>query len=312
MQKQEILLESGTNEMELLTFLLGDQLFGVNVSKVQSIVQYDPSSVTKIPEAPPAMLGMLLYRRSTIPLIDLAVALELEISVSSEKQIVIVTEFNNSVSSYRVDGVKRIHRLSWNDFVPMDSFFSNSETTIIGSVHIDETEAMIVDMEHILAKIVPSLSIEEVSINTSETVEILSRENVRIYFAEDSMTVRNQVIRTLSRAGYKNIHAFKNGQEAYEMFDRLKDQVKAKIPSPKLELPHVLISDIEMPKMDGLTLCRKIKKELGLSQIPIIMFSSLINDQMISKCESVGADDYISKPEMNKLISILDQTCLTA
>ena len=102
MAKQEILLESGTNEMELLTFLLGDQPFGLNVVKVQAIVQFDSSSVSKIPEAPAALLGMMLYRDRTLPLIDLSAALNMQTTTASERQIVIVTEFNNVVSGFKV------------------------------------------------------------------------------------------------------------------------------------------------------------------------------------------------------------------
>ena len=107
MTKQEILLESGTNELELLTFVLGNQSFGLNVLKVQSIQRYDSSSLTKIPKAHHALLGMILYRDKTIPLIDLSAALNLEEKhETEEKQIVIITEFNSVVNGFLVDGVK--------------------------------------------------------------------------------------------------------------------------------------------------------------------------------------------------------------
>ncbi len=309
MQSHEILLESGTNELELLAFLLGDQPFGVNVAKVQSIVQYDSSKVTEIPESPSSMLGMLLYRDKTIPLIDLSKSLGLDTRVSSSKQIVIVTEFNNILSGYKVDGVNRIHRISWDDFIPMGIFLSKSAASIIGSVQIEDNDVLVIDMEYILSKIVPSLSFEEVTTETLEMSGKMKRENVRIYFAEDSFTIRNNVTRVLQKTGYINIQAFKNGQDAYETLAKIWDQAKP-IDQKSIDLPHVVISDIEMPKMDGLTLCKKTKVDLGLDQIPFIMFSSLINEQMTAKCESVGADMYVAKPEMNKLIAMLDKTCL--
>jgi two-component system, chemotaxis family, chemotaxis protein CheV len=308
MQKQEILLESGTNEMEILTFLLGSQPFGINVSKVQAIIGYDPKDVTKIPNAHEAMLGMLLYRDRTIPLIDLPHAMDMESGVAGSRQIIIVTEFNNSVNGFRVDGVERIHRLSWSDFVPVGSFFSGPETSIVGSVHIEDTEILIADMELILSKIFPGLAFEEATDETIGHVEKTKREDVHICFAEDSAIIRKNVIRILSDAGYTNVEAFDNGQAAYEMLVKVSENNT--MDQNDSRYPNMILSDIEMPKMDGLTLCRKVKSELGMNHIPVIMFSSLINDQMITKCNSVGADGYVTKPEMNKLITMVDGICL--
>jgi len=307
-KKQEILLESGTNELELLTFLLRDQLFGVNVAKVQSIIQYDTSLVTKTPNAPNAMLGMLLYRDQTIPLIDLSAALDLAVSDSSAEKIVIVTEFNNSTSGYRVDGVDRIHRLSWDDFVPLDSILISSEASIIGSTYIGGKEILVIDMEYILSKIIPGLALEKATTEKIDMAENLKREDVCVYFAEDSTIIRKNVIKILNSIGYTNIQSFENGQRAYESLQRIREFSEKT--DNRIDQPHAVVSDIEMPMMDGLTLCRKIKIELGMDQIPVIMFSSLINEQMIAKCESVGADGYVTKPETNKLIDMLDEMCL--
>lgn len=309
MQNQEILLKSGTNEMELLTFQLGNQLFGLNVAKVQSLLLYDPSIVSKIPTAPPAMLGMMIYRNKTIPLIDLAVVLDVKNTLDIKRQIVIVTEFNNSVNSFLADEVKQIYRFFWSDFVPMESIISNAGVSIIGSVRVDDADVMVLDMERILAEIFPRLAIEEMTNETFIHTEKQKRENIRIVFAEDSKSIRDSVIRILKSAGYNNIQTYDNGQKAYDSLALTSDHVKTK----KLhatDLPHVIISDIEMPQMDGLTLCKKIKEDLILKQIPIIMFSSLINDQMVVKCKGVGANGYITKPEMNKLVTILDEMCL--
>ncbi|OEU80468.1 MAG: hypothetical protein BA865_16130 [Desulfobacterales bacterium S5133MH4] len=309
MGKQEILLKSGTNEMELLTFLLGDQHFGVNVSKVQSILQFDPSLVTKMPNVPSAMLGMMLYRERTIPLIDLSVALDMETGLTSERQIVIVTQFNNAVSSFRVDGVNRIHRLSWDTFVPVGDFISSSNAnSIVGSVHVDDSEVMVVDMENILAEIVPSMVLEEVKSELLENTNKAKRENIQIIFAEDSRMMRNNLVRILHGVGYTNIRAFDNGQKAYETLSVMCDQAESG-KKDAMRLPDIIISDIEMPEMDGLTLCRKAKEDLGLKQIPVIMFSSLINEQMVMKCQNIGADGYVTKPETNKLVAMLDKMC---
>lgn len=312
MEKQEILLESGTNELELLTFLLGKQTFGLNVLKVQSIMQYDPSLLTRIPKSPHALLGMMLYRDNTIPLIDLSAALDLENKNSNnEKQIVIVTEFNNVVNGFLVDGVNRIHRLNWCNFVPLNLSIGNNSDSITGSIQIDGAEVMVVDLEYILSVISPNLAISNISDETLNRSRTGSREEVRIFFAEDSGTIRNNVIRILKKSGYVNVIDFENGQKAFETLVDIRNKVDVQGVEDTV-LPHVMISDIEMPQMDGLTLCRKMKGDSKLKQITVIMFSSLINDQMVNKCKSVGADSYITKPEMDKLVCMLDEMFLNS
>jgi len=307
MDKQGILLESGTNEMEILTFNLGGQVFGVNVAKVQSIVPYDEKLVTRMPEAQAAMEGMLLYRKRTIPLIDLKLALQVESSGNGpgegtgDREVIIVTEFNNTTNSFKVDGVNRIHRLSWKDFVPMGDFLSRSGAGIIGSINIEDSEILIVDMEMILSTIIPDLAFEEASDETLAAAGKKDREDIRIFFAEDSVIIRKNVIRILADTGYKAVTAFDNGQAAWKALTA---------PDAREQQPHIIISDIEMPGMDGLTLCRRIKADVAGEEIPVVMFSSLINDQMITKCNAVGADGYVTKPEMNKLVAILDELCL--
>jgi two-component system chemotaxis response regulator CheV len=284
-------------------------VFGLNVAKVQSILLYDPSVVSKIPTAPPAMLGMMIYRNKTIPLIDLAAVLSVKNNINNTRRIIIITEFNKSVNGFLVDEVKQIHRLFWSDFVPIENIIGNAGVNVIGSVHMDNNEVMVVDMERILAGILPDMAIEEVTQEASNQPEKQKRENIRIVFAEDSKSVRDSVLRILKSAGYTNIQTFENGQKAHEALAAMSDRIKSRMLN-SADLPDLIISDIEMPQMDGLTLCKKIKEDAALQHIPVIMFSSLINEQMIVKCKSVGAEGYITKPEMNKLVALLDKTCL--
>jgi two-component system chemotaxis response regulator CheV len=310
MASQEILLESGTNELELLTFVLGNQPFGLNVLKIQSIQQHDASTLTKIPKAHRAMLGMILYREKTIPLIDLAAALDMETDhETNENQIVIITEFNNVVNGFLVSDVNRIYRQNWENFIPLGSTLGHAGKSITGSIRIDDADIMVVDLEYILSVISPNLAISDINDETANLSSQKSREEVRVFFAEDSRTIRSNVIRILEKAGYKNVRSFEDGQQAYDALVALRDQADT-IGSDEALLPHVLISDIEMPQLDGLSLCKKIKSDSKLEQIVVIIFSSLINAQMLFRCKSVGADDSITKPEMNKLVAMLDGLCL--
>lgn len=310
MATQEILLESGTNELELLTFVLGNQSFGLNVLKVQSIQQYDSSTLTKIPRAHHAMLGMILYRDKTIPLIDLNAALDLENDHEvKENKIVIVTEFNNVVNGFLVNDVNRIYRLNWENFIPLDRAIGSAGKSITGSIQIEDADIMVVDLEYILSVISPNLAIGEINEKTANLSCQKLREKVRIFFAEDSKTIRSNVVRILDKAGYKDIRNFEDGQQTFDVLLELRDKVDTNESDDTL-LPHLLISDIEMPQMDGLSLCKRIKSDSKLQQISVIMFSSLINKQMLTKCKSVGADDSITKPEMDKLVTMLDRLCL--
>ena len=309
MATQEILLESGTNELELLTFVLGNQSFGLNVLKVQSIQQYDSSTLTKIPMAHHALLGMILYRERTIPLIDLSAALDLEKHETNKDQIVIVTEFNNVINGFLADDVNRIYRLNWEDFIPLHRAIGSSGKSITGSIRVEDSDIMVVDLEYILSVISPSLAIGDINEETANLSSKKSREEVNVFFAEDSKTIRSNVIRILDKAGYKNVRSFEDGQQAYDALVEVRDQADTN-GSEAVQLPNVLISDIEMPQMDGLSLCKKIKSDSKLEQITVIMFSSLINKQMLFRCKSVGADDSITKPEMNQLVAMLDRLCL--
>ena len=303
MNEQGILLESGTNELELLAVLVNDQLFGMNVAKVQSIQQYDRKLVTKLPKEMPGVSGMFLYRDKTIPLMDLAQILEIKITQKIEREIIVVTEFNNSINSFKVQGVKRIYRLSWKELEPFAETFGNNNY-FIGSVNIENSQILIIDLEHILSEIFPNLIIEDVSESIIQKQETLTRDKLEILFADDSPTIRKGVGKALKVAGFKNVTDFENGEVALkyiqEKYNGNEEQAFDNV---------VLISDIEMPRMDGLTLCKNIKQSEKLKNIYIIMFSSLINKQMITKCENVKADTCITKPETNQLINLLDARC---
>lgn len=298
-----ILLESGTNEMELLTVFVGDQAFGMNVAKVQSIQQYDAERVTPLPDAPPGVAGMYLYRDRTIPLLDLSRILDIPPVSEAEREIIVVTEFNNSVNSFKVQGVKRIYRMSWKEFVPMDAMLE-TDSCFTGSVHVEDTQILVLDLEQILSAIFPDLILEEVADEVILQKENIPRDEISLIFAEDSPLMRKSVVKSLKKAGFSNIIDFINGELAFSFF-----RTHYQNPSPEKLRKTVLITDIEMPKMDGLTLCRHVKQDPVLKDIYVIIFSSLINKQMKAKCHKVKADNYVTKPETTELIKMLDKRC---
>lgn len=292
-----------TNDMGLLTILVGDQAFGINIDKVQSIQRYDPGLITTLPEKQDGVTGMFLYREKTIPLMDLPQLLGIQLQKEYENEIIVVTEFNKSVNSFKAQGVKRIFRLPWKEFVPLDRLFEDN-SYFTGSVNVDDTEILVLDLEHITATIFPDILVENISQECLELQSKINRENLKIFIAEDSPTMRKAAVKTLNQAGFKNIEQFTNGDDA---LTRLTQIYKGDIEAGMARL--AVIADIDMPVMDGLSLCRQIKNDPDLKEIYVVMFSSLINEQMIIRCEKVKADAYVTKPEINQLIRILDKRC---
>lgn len=308
-QRQDILLETGTNEMEIIEFYLGTQPFGINVHKLKEIITFEQEALTVIPGSGEGMLGTLLLRGSTIPLIDLKshIAQKEKDPEEDVRQVVLVCEFNDRVNGFKVDGVNQIHRVSWEDIQPTASFIDQYRPRFTGSVNIEGREILIVDLEHIVAEFDSEANLDyEASLHADEMGEKVphTRERMKLMLAEDSALIRNGIEKVLKGSNYTSLEVFVDGQQCYDRILEIKQQVTAG--EPLSNLLNLLITDIEMPRMDGLTLCKKIKDDPLLRDIKVIMFSSLINDQMAAKCDQVGADGYATKPQIPYLVEMMD------
>ena len=309
--KQEILLESGTNEMEIIEFYVGTQPLGINVQKLKEIISYDETTLTVIPESPPAMLGVLMMRGSTIPLIDLKDHLKqrcVEDAPDATSAVVLVCEFNHRINGFRVDGVNQIHRVSWSDLQPLAPFIDQYRPRFTGSINIDGREILILDLEYIVGEFDPDSVLRTPEVDETEGIckaLFARRAEKKVLMAEDSSVIRSGMEKVLKDAGFTGLEVFVDGEGAYKRILELKAQAEEAEQDLRQHF-HMLISDIEMPRMDGLTLCRKVKEGLGYADIPVLLFSSLINPPMEVKCDSVGADGYAAKPEIAKLIGMMD------
>jgi len=305
MSQTNILLESGTNELEIVEFYIDEQTengpyrsyFGVNVAKVLEIIR--KPKVTEMPSTPhPAVKGTFNLRSRIIPLIDLSIWLEKRMA-GTDSPKVIVSEFNNITNAFLVSGVTRIHRLSWEQVEPpsgyVASFSSNSFT---GVVKFDDRIVLLLDMEKIIWDLNPSLAMRE---DQREEAHVQPTDDIpyRALVVDDSTSIRKLIVNTLVRDGYEVLQDM-NGQMAWERLVKLK-QKSADEGLDVLELVNLVVTDIEMPVMDGHNLCKRIKDDPVLRDIPVILFSSLINDKLYHKGEAVGADDQITKPEIGTL-----------
>ncbi len=309
--KREILLETGTNEMEIIEFYLGTQSFGINVHKLKEIIPFDGEAVTVIPGSDPGMLGTLLIRGSTIPLIDLKEHMrQKEEALDGDvRRVVLICEFNDRVNGFKVDGVNMIHRVSWSDVKPMATFIDQYHPRFTGSINIEGREILIVDLEHIVSEFDPEVALDyEAEIHSAAMAEKVphTRQEMKLMLAEDSSLIRTGIERVLKNSNYSNLETFVDGKDCYNKILELK-QLAASEEKDICDYLNLLITDIEMPKMDGLTLCKRVKDDPVLRDIKVILFSSLINDQMKIKCDSVGADGYATKPQIPYLVQMMDR-----
>lgn len=297
-----ILLESGTNELEIVEFFIDEPdyrgHYGVNVAKVVEIIRLQPC--TSMPQMRhPAVMGAFSHRDGkVVPLVDMAKYLDKKVDVAASHDAkIIVTEFNNIVTGFLVSGVTRIHRLSWNDVEEPGNFLQNmSRNSITGVVRLEQRVVFILDMEKVVADMDPNLAIRLGKIKD----HLLDDRHYTILHADDSGSIRKLVKGLLEAQGNFTVHQAVTGEEAWSMLKGFKDQANAE-GKPLNEILQAVISDIEMPRMDGLALCRKIKEDPELKVLPVALFSSIVSSSLEHKGESVGADAQFAKPDLQQL-----------
>lgn len=313
MSQTNILLESGTNELEIVEFYLEEEgtgdaaeqdpnlsegqnyrgYYGVNVAKVLEIIRMP--NVTELPEVQsPAVLGAFNLRNHIIPLVDLAMWLGKKRAETSEAKV-IVTEFNNVTTAFMVSAVNRIHRISWEEVEPPNAYIASlSGNSVTGVVKMENRIIFLLDLEKIVADLNPQLRMR-----LDEAVDWSGNQRYRAMICDDSTLIREMLQDLLQKANFE-VEAHNNGREVWE---RLKDiKAKAEVEQRAItDYLQIVIADIEMPSMDGHTLCRHIKEDPVLRRLPVVLFSSIITDKLRHKGDSVGADDQVSKPEITYL-----------
>jgi len=296
--RNSILLESGTNEVEIVEFSIQDTVLGINVIKVREIIT--PILPIRIPLSHPCLEGIIHLRGNVIPVIDLGKFLGIPPSETPREDKFIITEFNQSRFAFHVHDVKRIHRISWAQIEKPSDIVQHEKNCVSGVVKIEDTMVLLLDFESIIVEISPALGDQSQSVQTLGERSISSK---KLIIAEDSPTLRQILRDYLPKIGYPNLTFFQSGQEAWEFIERLADTLGENI-NQQVDL---VITDIEMPQMDGHSLTKKIKTHPVLQKIPVIIFSSLITDNLRHKGAAVGADEQISKPQYMELSHIIDR-----
>ncbi len=321
MAQTNILLEAGTNELEVVEFYLDESIlpgqptlegltaevvgekeakhyrgyYGVNVAKVLEIIRMP--KVTELPEVQhESVLGAFNLRSRIIPLVDLALWLGKSHIQTGEEPKTIVTEFNNVTTAFMVSGVNRIHRISWEQVEQPNAYMASvSSNTIVGVVKLEGRIVFLLDLEKVVAQLNPKLGLrlDDLGEDWDDST------GFRALVADDSSLVREMQRDLLEKAGFKVI-VTTNGKEAWDRLTSFKKRVEEE-GKQLSDFVQVVVSDIEMPYMDGLNLTNRIKNDPVLKQLPVLLFSSLITDKLRHRGESVGADGQISKPQVGTL-----------
>lgn len=284
------------DQIEILLFGLGEEAYGINVAKVREVIRQ--CRVTPAPEQHFAVLGMIDLRGHVLPLVDLHRMLGSESTAPDEAKRIVVTEFYGTSCGFLVDRVAHIRRVKVEDIRSMKESLQD-ETAVNSIAELEDQLVMMLDFEAIIEQLD---SRHEMSRPVKEAAPIsgVDRSQLRIFLAEDSQTICRQIQMSLASGGYTQVTAFDNGRSCWEA-------IEAGRGSSGQSPCDLLISDIEMPQMDGYGLCQRVKGDAGLSDLPVFLFSSMISDRTRMRGEALGADEQITKPQLPELVSIIDR-----
>lgn len=292
-------VEFDTNgQLEVMEFEVGKNTYGINIAKVREVIQYEMP--TSSPDQHPCIEGIYMLRGEAVPIINLSKRLGTEDTSNPDRDLNIITTFNNLKVGLHVHRINGIKKLTWKDIEKPDETISRYDGCITtGIIKQSDKIVVLLDFEKIVADINPVTTIQLSDVKKNENAE--THIDRPIMIVDDSPMLNKLIQKALKKAGCSNIISKDNGQEAWDTLSQWKEagNIKEKI--------SVIITDIEMPAMDGLTLCRKIKDDHILSGIPVILFSSIIDESMKAKGELAGADQMLSKPEIGELVNLLDK-----
>ncbi len=296
-ERDKILLESGTNEIEVMKFTVQGEFYGINVAKVQEIIM--SSKVKPMPHAHPSVEGIFKPRDTLITVINLSHYLSGEMAEKTPRDLFIITNFNRMTVAFRVQSIEGISRISWKAIQKPDKTLANGVDSITtGIAQCEDQLVSILDFEKIVAEISPETTIQ---VSEVENLGVRPINDSPIMVVEDSVLLRKMIDDSLERAGFTQISNFNSGQEAWDYLSSISED-------PALyQKVNLIITDIEMPEMDGHRLTKLVKEHPNLKKLPVVIFSSLIDEQMRKKGEELGADEQLAKPEIGKLITILDR-----
>lgn len=290
-----ILLESGTGELEILEFAISNRHYAINIIKIKEILEVNADKLTPLPLSHPAIAGLILNRKEILTVVDLKYVIECKKSTNFSN--LIICEFNQLKVAFIIDQVIKVQRIRWDEILKPDDVSPNS--LVVGNIVMNDTIVLMLDFEKIVTDISPETGINEDRISQ---VDYKDRSNIKLIIADDSAMIRKLLESTLVKAGFKDFKTFSDGKQTWDYLNSLVSEKGENF----REDAEILITDIEMPQMDGHALTRHIKEDPILRNLPVIIFSSLITQDLKHKGLSVGADAQLSKPEIVELVAMVD------
>ena len=297
---------AGTNKLEILLFSLGTdtrtgrcETFGINVFKVREVMR--TPAITSAPDMPSSVKGMVSLRGALVPVVDLAEYVGVE--SGNPREIMIVTEYNGHTQGFLVDSVDTILRLDWSQMrVPPEMLTAKMGGLVTAVTELEDARlVMLLDVEKVLAETTNiDDSLQFVNIKPLEKLD-----DGMVVFADDSSVARGQIQRTLDALGVKYVSAM-NGRAAWDELRKLASYAESIGKKPK-DLIYLVLTDVEMPEMDGYILTKNIKSDPSFAGIPVLMHSSLSSSSNQQLGKSVGVDEYVSKFEAQRLAETLSR-----
>ncbi|PHR95339.1 MAG: chemotaxis protein CheV [Blastopirellula sp.] len=300
-QNTGILLDAGTNELEVLVFRVGGQRFGVNVAKVREVLSI--SDVTSMPSAHDAIEGVTQIRDLVVSLVNLPKYL---FGVTPETQQnptdqMLLLEFSQQMIGFRVEATERIYRLSWKDIVPVPNI-AGMDSPITSVIQLQGSLVSMLDFETIVAEFDLDDSPQSGDCKQSQVCDDI--HNLPILYADDSKLIRARIKDELTQAGFTNLRGFQDGADTWEYLSALSESNDQKTLSTHVA---TLITDVEMPRMDGLTLTKNLRKNSVLQSLPVVVFSSIASKDNEKKAVQVGANSQVTKPHFGELIDVVSK-----
>ena len=295
-----ILLETGTNEVEILELFIDEGqytgYYGVNVAKVLEIIPL-PSNIMRPPHLKGTFAwGIFNHRGKIVALLDLAAWLKRPRAENAQPKV-LITEFNSTITAFLVSGVTRIHRATWSDIRPLDGYAEGLSDSVTGVIELDDKLVFLLDLEKAIGDLNPQLAIS----NPVQPVGHMVAgdfEPIKVLHADDSVVIRNTLRRRLEENGIFSVRSVTNGEEAWSYLTEAKTKSEAE-GGTLSDFVDIVLTDIEMPGMDGYHLCKRVKDDQYLKSLPVVLFSSLITEKLVHKGEAVGADGQFSKPDLS-------------
>ena len=294
-----------TSTLQLMEFTMAGDSFGINVAKVTEIMRF--TRITPMTLSHPCIDGVFKPRGKLITVINLPRYMALPESENPASDMLMITNFDNVNAAFLVHSVEDMHNISWSKVErPSSIVYGNQDSVITGTTKIGEKILTIIDFEKVLYDINPETGLQISEVHRMGERAIVTKP---IVVVEDSVFLRRMLIEALEVAGYTNITSFDNGQDAWDYLMKCRSECLANI-TPIEKKVSIIITDIEMPRMDGHHLTKLVKSDEILTKVPVLVFSSLIDDAQKQQGEKIGVSAHLSKPQIGKLVSTLDEWIL--